>query len=143
MEERSRRLSHRWRRGLTLIELLIVIVIVGILATLSIPKISEIRKRMAADAAANQVLGDLRRARSEALKRNKSIRMWKTSTTTYSIDSIGSRTLPNDAVFSAGSDSVRFSPFGPPVTGASSFTVSLDGRTKTVVLTAAGLLSIP
>jgi prepilin-type N-terminal cleavage/methylation domain-containing protein len=130
------------RRGLTLVELLIVIVIVGILVTISIPRISNIRQGMAVDAAANQLLGDLRRARSEALKRNKSILMWKTAATTYSVDSIGSRTLPNSAEFSSGSDSVRFSSFGPPISGGATFAISLNGKTRTVVLTAAGLMTV-
>jgi type IV fimbrial biogenesis protein FimT len=134
--------SRHGRGGLTLIELLIVITMIGILTTIAVPRVSAIRTRMQVDAAAQQVLGDLRRARSEALKRNTSIRMWKTSASLYSIDSIGSRGLPNSVVFSAGSDSVRFSSFGPPVTGAASFTVSLNGRTKQVVLSAAGLMTV-
>lgn len=130
------------KSGVTLIELLIVIVIVGILSTLGIPRINQIRAGLRIDAAAQQLVGSLRRARSEALKRNKSIKLAKTGTTTYSVDSIGAFTLPEGVVFSAGSDSVRFSSYGPPVSGAASFTLSLNGRTKQVTLSAAGLMGV-
>ena len=130
------------RPGLTLMELLIVITIVGILVAIAVPRINTIRTGMQLDAAAQQVIGDLRRARSIALKYNRSILMQKTGTTTYAVDSVGNRVLPDGVVFSAGADSVRFGTFGPPISGAASFTVSLDGRTKQVVLTAAGLMTV-
>lgn len=142
LQERRAASGAQRRLGLTLMELLIVITIIGILVAISVPRINAIRTGMQVDAAAQQLIGDLRRARSVALKYNRSILMQKTGTTTYTVDSVGNRALPGGVVFSAGSDSVRFGSFGPPISGAASFTVSLSGRTKQVVLSAAGLMAV-
>lgn len=130
------------RSGLTLVELLIVIVIMGIMLAASLPRISQIRTGMRIDGAAQQVLGDLRRARSEALKRNQSVLVRKTGSTTYDVQFVGIRALPTGVEFTAGSDSIRFGAFGPPVSGGASFTLGFGGRTRQVTLSASGLMAV-
>ncbi len=57
--------------GFTLIELMIVIGIVAIIASVAVPGFSSSRDRQAVTAAANEILGMLQVARFEALKRKK------------------------------------------------------------------------
>ena len=57
-------------RGLTLIELLVTLVIMGILSMLVIPSFSLLLAKRAVRAAASDVASDLRLARSEAVKRS-------------------------------------------------------------------------
>src|SRR5688572_18598722 len=132
----------RRERGFTLIELLIVVVVVGVALVMALPRVTGVRRSIQLDAAAQQFVGDLRRARIEALKRNTSIRVDVSGMSSYRIDSIGVRELAGGVRFSSGATSVRFASFGPPLTGAASFTLALGSRTKTVSLNAAGLLSV-
>jgi prepilin-type N-terminal cleavage/methylation domain-containing protein len=130
-------------RGFTLVEALMVIVVVGLLLGIAVPRFAEARMRMQLDTAAYQLAGDLRRAQVEAIKRNQAVTLEMTSDTTYNIDFIGNRRLENGIVFAAGSaDSVRMASFGPPLTGAQSFTVEHDGQQKTVSVSAAGLVTV-
>jgi prepilin-type N-terminal cleavage/methylation domain-containing protein len=126
----------------TLIEMLIVLVILGIMLGVALPKFNQLRTNMRVSTAAQQLLGDLRRARSEALKRNASVGLQKTGSTTYNLQYIGARALPTGVQFTAGSDSVRFGSFGPPSAGAASFTVGFSGVTKQVTVSSAGLLAV-
>lgn len=135
-------MGHGTRRGVTLIEMLMVLTIVGIMLAAALPKFNAMRTNYRVDTAAQQVVGDLRRARSEALKRNRSVKLAKTGTNTYSMQYIGNRTLPTGVSFTAGSDSIRFGSFGPPSTGAASFTVGFSGKTKQVTVSAAGFMAV-
>ncbi|MBC5785003.1 GspH/FimT family pseudopilin [Ramlibacter sp. USB13] len=57
-------------RGLTLIELLVTLAVMGILSMLVIPSFSVLLAKRAVQAAASDVASDLRLARSEAVKRS-------------------------------------------------------------------------
>ena len=129
------------RRGITLIELLLVIVMVGIMSAIALPRFRDMRQRLQLDAAAQQLVRDLNRARTEAVKRNGMVWLAKSSTTTYSVLHIGSQTLPNGVVFQSAPDTVKFAAFGPAITGAATFTLLLDGRTREVALLASGFAS--
>ncbi|MHB1117325.1 GspH/FimT family pseudopilin [Sideroxydans sp.] len=60
------------QRGVTLVELLIVIAIFAILASLAAPSFSELISRTRQDSVFSQLVSDLNRARNEAIKRNTS-----------------------------------------------------------------------
>jgi len=61
----------RQQTGVTMIELLIVLVIAGILAGLAAPSFSRFINDTRQTSAMTQLTGDLNRARSEAIKRNQ------------------------------------------------------------------------
>ena len=56
--------------GFTLIELLVVVVMMAIVASLAVPSFQSLMARRAVSAAADALIGDLRYARSEAIKRS-------------------------------------------------------------------------
>jgi type II secretion system protein H len=131
------------RRGFTLVETMVVIVLAGMLLGIAVPRFGESRRRQQVDAAAHQLAGDLRRAQVEAIRRNTPINLTRTDDSTYSIDFIGNRLLESGVTFAPWSAaSVRMAVFGPPTTGARSFTVMRSGIQKTVNVSAAGLVTV-
>jgi type IV fimbrial biogenesis protein FimT len=65
----------RARRGFTLIEAMVVVAMVAIIATLGVPGFRSFIGTMNSKSTAFDLVGDLAFARSEAIKRNQSIRM--------------------------------------------------------------------
>lgn len=65
-----RRGGGRAQRGVTIIELLIVLSIAGLLATIAGPSFRDIIYNLRQSSAAGLVMGDLNQARGEAIKRN-------------------------------------------------------------------------
>jgi hypothetical protein len=92
--------------------------------------------------AAQQLAGDLRRAQVEAIKRNQTITVAKTATTTYNITQIGNRTFEPGIGFAAGAMTVSFASFGPPIGGGATFTINYGGRAKAVTVGANGLVTV-
>ena len=66
-------MTQRRPSGFTLIETMIVLVILGILATLAAPSFNELIEMQRVKAAAADLYMSLARARSEALKRNANV----------------------------------------------------------------------
>jgi prepilin-type N-terminal cleavage/methylation domain-containing protein len=141
------------RRGFTLVETLLVIVVVGILLAIALPRFAEARQRMQLDTAAYQLAGDLRRAQVEAIKRNRTIELAKTGASTYDIQSVATLLVPlvtvfhtrafeSNVTFAAGAMSVQMASFGPPIGGGANFTVELNGRQKVVTVSASGLVTV-
>lgn len=64
--------QHARQSGVTLIEILVVIAIAAILASLAGPSFSAFINRTRQDSAVSQLVSDLNRARNEAIKRNTS-----------------------------------------------------------------------
>lgn len=130
----------RPRIGFTLIEALIVVTMIGLVTAIALPKMQSIRQRTQLDSAAQQLVGDLRRAKIEALKRNTKVAVRRTGEATYVLEYLGSREL-NDGVTFSGPDSVAFASFGPTLTGPATFNLALGEYTRQVVVTASGLPS--
>jgi type IV fimbrial biogenesis protein FimT len=74
--------------GVTLIELIIVLVIAGILATMAAPSFSDLINKTRQNSAMSQLSGDLNRARGEAIKRNQRVLLCIRSTDTVCDNSI-------------------------------------------------------
>ncbi len=131
------------RSGFTIVELLVVLVIASVVLAIALPRIAATRQGIQIDGAAQQLAGDLGRARVEAIKRNASIQLVRTGASSYSIDSLGTRSFDGGVVFGAASAaSVRLASFGPPVAGGASFVLELGSRHKTIVLSPAGYVSV-
>lgn len=140
--ETYRRAAVLERRGVTMIEMLLVVVIMGILMAIVAPRFGNMRLKLQVEAAAQQLVRDLNRARTEAVKRNANVYLAKTSTTAYDLQHVGPRTLPNDVTFASGPDTVRFAAFGPAITGAATFMLTLSGVVKSVKVNASGFASV-
>jgi prepilin-type N-terminal cleavage/methylation domain-containing protein len=132
----------RSRRGFTLIEAALVIVVAGLLLAVAVPRFTAMRNGLQLDTAAYQLAGDLRRAQIEAIKRNQTITVAKTAASTYNIQLIGDRTFESNVQFAAGAMTVGMASFGPPVGGGATFTLNHAGRTKTVRVGANGLVTV-
>jgi type II secretory pathway pseudopilin PulG len=125
-----------------MIEMLLVVVIMGILMAVVAPRFGNMRLKLQVEAAAQQLVRDLNRARTEAVKRNANVYLAKTSTTAYDLQHVGARTLPNEVTFASGPDTVRFAAFGPAITGAATFMLTRDGVVKSVKVNASGFASV-
>lgn len=70
------------QRGFTIVELMIVVVIAAILATLAGPSFTSFINNTRQSSALSQLQGDLNRARSEAIKRNARVLVCNSTTGT-------------------------------------------------------------
>ena len=132
------------RRGFTLVEAMMVIVLAGMLLGIALPRFREQRRRYQLDTAVHQLAGDLRRAQVEAIRRNQPVTLERINDSTYNIDFIGDRRIEDGVRFAPAlsADSVRLAAFGPPTTGARTFVVERDGAQKSVTVSAAGLITV-
>ena len=131
------------RKGFTLLEVIIVVMITAILLSIAEPRISKTLTSVRLKTTATVFAGDLRRARVEALRRNVPITVRSQSGGSYQIDSIGQRTLEGDVTFATSSaDSVRYATFGPSLTGGVTFVLSIGGDSVSVSVSPAGLATI-
>jgi type II secretory pathway pseudopilin PulG len=125
-----------------LIELLLVMMVIGLMMAMVAPRFGVMRVRWQVEAAGQQLVRDLSRARTEAIKRNDMIWLAKTSTTTYAIRHVGDRTIPGEVTITAGPDTVKFAAFGPAITGPATYTLSLSGVTRTVKVNSSGFANV-
>ncbi len=132
----------RSRRGFTLVETALVVVVAGMLLAIAAPRFTAMRNGFLIDTAAHQVAGDLRRAQVEAIKRNQTVVVEKTAASTYNITFIGNRTFEPGVEFDVDDMEVSFASFGPPIGGGETFTINYGGRTKTVTVGANALVTV-
>lgn len=77
---------HRDRRGgYTLAELLIVIVIAGIIASIAVPRLSTMIRHLSARSAVSTVVSDLTLARTQAVREGRTVSLTVTGTGTYQV----------------------------------------------------------
>ena len=127
------------RRGFTLIELLIVLVLIDVLMAIVAPRFNDYRDRWELESAAQQLVGDIHRARIEAFKRNQVVWLTVNSSTSYTTLFLGASELPGVTTFSSGvGDTVKFTSFGPTLTGPVDLSLLNSGRTMVVRVDAAG-----
>ena len=135
-------MSQSERGGVTLIELVIVVALIGMLLAIALPRALESRRQLTLDSAATQLSGDLARARVEAVRRNTLVHVAKLSSTTYSISFVGERSLPDGVTFGPTSaDTVTFAAFGPSPTGFKIYQVLYSGRSRTIRVNASGMVT--
>jgi prepilin-type N-terminal cleavage/methylation domain-containing protein len=132
----------RSRRGFTLVETVMVVMLMGLMLAIAAPRFTAMRNGLRIDTAAYQLAGDLRRAQVEAIKLNQTVTVAKTAATTYSITNIGNRTFEPGIQFAAAAMTVSFASFGPPIGGGAAFVLNFAGRTKTVTVGANGLVTV-
>jgi prepilin-type N-terminal cleavage/methylation domain-containing protein len=130
------------RRGFTLVETMLVVVVASLIMAIGVPRFLGMRQGLKLDGAAYQLAGDLRRAQVEAIKRNQTVVLAKTDDSTYSITFLGNRKFESGVTFGGAAMTVSMASFGPPVGGGSAFAVTYAGRTKTVTVGANGLVSV-
>lgn len=105
------------------------------------PPLSSVVKSTRLETARQSFIGDMRLARTEAIRRNRTVDVTKTGVSTYTIEYIGTRTLEEGATFVSGPTTIRFAPFGPLLTGTTTYVLRLEGTNTTIRLSAAGNVS--
>ena len=128
------------RRGMTLPELVVATAIVGLLTSFAVPSVRRSLRRHSLEEATQKLRASLVEAQTLAIKKNAAVTVRRVGTTGYRIDGKDTQTLPTSVSFvSTSADSVRFVSFGPPTTGAASFTLQWDAsHQSTVSVNAAG-----
>lgn len=127
------------RRGYSLPELLLIVVILGILAAISMPGIARLGRAIRLEGSAQALVGDLNRARTDAIRRNATVLVTLDRPAGYWVQNNGLRSLDEEVAFTPGSpDTVRFTAFGTSETGRRIFTIQLGESQKRVVVEAAG-----
>ena len=132
---------YRAVTGFTLVELMVVIAVFAILATIGIPSFNNLVANNRATSAANELLSTLQFARSEAVKRNEDIIAEPASATNWSAGwtvfrdvndaELRSRHAQHTSVTIIGPPQLRFRPAGN-VVGADSFSITVAGNAAAV-----------
>jgi len=141
------------RRGFTLIETAIVIVIFGIVTAVTLPKVSPTVTKLSATRAANVVAQDLEQGFTLAQRQQKPVVLTAVSSTNgYTVTDRASGTVLSRRSFAAGNglamDSVTVAPttttIFPSGYASSAVTVTLfsRGSTRTITASRTGLVNV-
>lgn len=133
----ARQEGRQAQAGFTLVEIMVVITIVGILATISMPAFASWRNRTAVSSAATSLLAHMKQARTKAMAENRSVSIAFTSTTyTFDADTTGSCGLCKSQTvsFSSFSSTLSVSP-----TTTRTFSSQGTANSGTITLTANGV----
>jgi type IV fimbrial biogenesis protein FimT len=146
---------HRARRaGYTLAELLIVIVLAGIIASMAVPRLSSFVRHLSARSAVSKVVSDLALARTQAVREGRTVSLRVTSTRTYlvamepgvtpgrifkTVDISGTQKNVTLAALGPAPPNVSFDPRGMLRAGsATQLVVTRGARSDTVTISAVG-----
>ena len=90
-------MNRQKNTGMTLLEVMVVVAIIGIIVAIAAPSFSTMLEKQRIKGAAEAMLADLRWARAEAIKRNKKVRVTFTTGSSWSYtingDPTGANTL--------------------------------------------------
>lgn len=112
--------------------------IISVVVGIAVPPLRGAVKATRLETGRQTFIGDLRLARTEAIRRNRPVYVAMTGATTYDIEYLGQRTLKEGVRFWGGPDTIRFAPFGPLMTGMTTYVLRLESTNTLVRLTAAG-----
>ena len=130
------------RNGFTLTELTIVLMAIGILTTMAMPKINQTRDRLTLETATHEFARAFSLARSEAIRLNRTVTVQPAGDTAY-VFSTGQMNLPHGGHFTSVPDaSISFASFGPPALGVGTYEITYKGRTSTIEISAAGFVRV-
>jgi type IV fimbrial biogenesis protein FimT len=135
--------------GFTLIELVVTVALIAIIATVAVPSFSGLVSDSRLTAVTNNLNATLRLARSEAIKRNRTLTLcglkqcgndwstgWQLVTDKTNGTVIQQQAARDDGVTITSSATVTFNSFGRPA-GASNYCVTLSADGKSQVLSVA------
>ena len=131
------------QRGMTLVEVLVVLSMVGIMAGVALPKASAIQESMALESGAQQLMREMSLAQIRAIKENRTVAFAFESQNEYRIGNDYPRALPGSLRFASSPAPIQFASFGPPISGPVTVAIaSTSGRMRYVVLNASGLVTL-
>ncbi len=100
---RNTNLLQNWQKGFTLLELMVVIVIFSMIMAVGGPSFSRMIERNQLQAAASELTMEILKARSEAIKGNDRVRLYRypnsVYTYVYSTDTLGNQIVKSGGYF--------------------------------------------
>jgi hypothetical protein len=137
-------LTVRPRKGVTVLEIAMVMTLAGIVLGLVMPKIRTVRDNMSVDSVAYDLARDLGRARMEAIKRNQKLTFTRLADTAYQVGDESPRRLPAGVLFNEGAsaESVTFTSMGVVADGTSQIKVKSASDSRVVVIRGSGHVSV-
>ena len=131
------------QRGMTLIEVMIVLSIVGIVVGMALPKAAAIQESMQLESGAQQLMRELNLAQVRAIKENRTVSFVFESDSVYRIGTGEARPLPGSLRFGSVPSPIQFASFGPPLSGPATIQiVSPKGRARSLALNSSGYVTL-
>jgi len=137
----------KMQRGFSLIEMMIVVIIIGVLATIGMPAFSSWKEKQAVGNAASSLLAHLKQARNLAMADNRSVRIVFSSTAyTFDADTTGNcGPCRNDVIgYNQFSDNLSISPVTTRMftsrgtANSGTITLRASGKSKNIVINIIG-----
>ena len=130
------------RRGFTLAELSLVMLIAGSLMAITVPKAVTLRRQMELDTAAHRLAREIKAAQHEAVRRNTTVSVTLVGNEAYTV---GTRkvALPDGLKFLGMTpNTLTFAAFGPVVTGAGTYELKYENARRYVVVNTSGMVTV-